>query len=160
MSQFIGAADPSLGYIAADDTRLRLSSRAITRTYNRLNAFRDQGYANLHWPGNRGFVGDYATDIGIQQATSWAPETERVAQGIASRLGFYGTARDAYGAPLANVTCSLFHVSDRAWIQDFTSRSDGTFSLYSWYADQHFIVFYKSGPPDVFGTTKQNLTGV
>jgi hypothetical protein len=84
----------------------------------------------------------------------------RLAHGCASRVGFVGVSRDQYGAPLGGVTCSLFLTATKAWIMDIVSDTNGAFLLQSVYSpDTHFIVFHKSGSPDVFGTTRQNLVG-
>jgi len=160
MSQFLGAADPTLGFIAAKDMRLHAPGHNEYRHLARVPVIRDQGYRTTFWPRGGGLMGDMAADYSMMEAVSWSFEIERVAQGAASRVGFNGTARDQYGAPLAGVTCSLFRTSDKQWIQDFTSRADGTFTLVSWYSpDTHFICFYKAGSPNVFGTTDQNLVG-
>lgn len=160
MSQFLGAADPTLGFIAPKDMRNHAPGHNEFAYMARVPVFRDVGYRTLYWPGGGGFVGDWSTDVSMEAGISWSLLIERVAQGAASRVAISGVARDQYGAPLSGVTCSLFRASDRQWIQDFTSRTDGTFTLVTWYSpDQHFIVFYKSGSPNVFGTTDQNLVG-
>jgi hypothetical protein len=117
------------------------------------------GYTSSFWPGGRGLLGDLGVDFGVASAVYGRP-IARLAWGCASRVGFVGVSFDQYGTPLAGVTCSLFRTSTKEWIMDFTSASDGTFLLQSWYSpDQHFIVFYKAGSPDVFGTTRQTLVG-
>ena len=164
MSQFIGAAEPN-AILSWKDLRLVPSYQVIRRERDHIvdryaATEYPGGYTNAFWPGGAGLQGDSATDVAIMQAI-WRGPITRFGWGAASRVGFNGVARDQYGAPLAGVTCSLFRVSDRQWIQDTVSRSGGTFTLVSWYSpDTHFIVFYKAGSPNVFGTSDQNLVGV
>lgn len=158
MSQLVGSADGNAGSVYGDDIRLRYPVKtgmdARARVFDRALT-----YVTPYWPTKGGFCGDYANDIGILQAV-YAGPLERIAQGAASRLSFAGVSRDQYGAPVAGVTCSLFHTSDRLWIMDVVSNTDGSYILYTTYSpDQHFIVFNKSGSPDVIGTTKQTLVG-
>lgn len=162
MSGFLGAAMPTM-YLEPKDRRLDQHNRR--RPLHRIASDRSCllhmpcGFANDFWPGNRGFVGDYATDIGMMDAT-WARRMERVGHGAGSRLGFVGTTRDAAGGRLAGVTCSLFRTSDKLWIMDVVSDVNGDFLLQTFYSpDTHFIVFSKTGSPDVVGTTRQTLVG-
>ena len=157
MSQMLGGAD-GFGIIAPNDRRLELVRTDRTRT-NRATD-RQLSYATPWWPPRGGFYGDYAVDVGVQAGQPYG-NLERIGQAGASRLGFIGTTRDANGTLIGGVTCSLFHTSDRLWIMDTVSAADGSFFLQSPFAgDQHFIVFYKAGTPEIFGTTKQTLMGV
>lgn len=157
MSQMIGDQN---AVVTANDIRMHMPSRNQKPLTSKISP-RVYSYATRYWPGSAGcgFYGDTAADIGVGQAQSYGP-MERIAEGAASRVGFVGITRDQYGAPLGGVTCSLFRTSDRQWIMDVVSRSDGGFGLVSPYSpDTHFIVYLKSGAPDVFGTTKQTLVG-
>lgn len=116
-------------------------------------------YATAYWPGGRDFVGDHNTDVGGLMGIMWAHTLKRDAQGAGSRLGFVGTTRDANGARLAGVTCSLFRTSDRVWIMDVLSDANGDFLLSTFDGAEHFIVFSKTGAPTVIGTTRQTLVG-
>lgn len=155
MTLLLGGAD-GFGLILPNDLRMDYTVRTgkVSRT-----ADRQRSYATAWWPTRGGLQGDDGLDVGVLTGVSYG-DYERAMTGAASRVGFSGVTRDALGAPLAGVTCSLFRTSDKLWIMDFVSRSDGTFSLQSWFSpDQHFIVYNKSGSPDVFGTTKQTLVG-
>jgi hypothetical protein len=161
MSGFIGGALPT-GILTTKDTRLGHPFLAVTDTRKRQTERADfsfAGYQNEFWPGNRSLTGDGDIDVAISHAI-WSRRPKRFAIGCASRVGFIGVSFDQFGTPLAGVTCSLFRTSTREWIMDVISGADGSFLLQSWYSpDTHFIVFHKSGAPDVFGTTKQTLVG-
>jgi hypothetical protein len=161
MSGFIGDARP-VNIMATKDTRLGTPFLSLVDTMRRVVERADfafTGYRNEFWPGNKGFIGDQSTDVAIEEAT-WGRRPKRFAYGCASRVGFIGISFDQFGTPLAGVTCSLFRTSTKEWIMDIVSGSDGSFLLQSWYSpDSHFIVFYKAGAPDVFGTTRQTLVG-
>lgn len=164
MSQLVGAADPTLGYIALKDKRLVPTFSVLRRerdfVVERYSATQyPGGYSTPFWPGNKGFVGDGSTDYGMIEAV-WSRSPARIAQGAASRVGFVGVTRDQYGAPLGGVTCSLFRTATREWIMDIVSDAGGNFLLQSWYSpDTHFIVFYKAGAPSVYAATDQILVG-
>ena len=147
------------------DKRLVSGHQFVHRTQDRIRdrhsatAIAPGGYRTDYWPGNGGFGGDLGADVGVMRSV-WAWGLERLAHGVSSRVGFVGVSRDQYGAPLGGVTCSLFLTATKAWIMDIVSDTNGAFLLQSFYSpDTHFIVFYKSGSPDVFGTTRQNLVG-
>jgi hypothetical protein len=90
----------------------------------------------------------------------WSPRYYRIGLGSASRVGFVGTTRDQYGAPLGGCAVQLFRTSDDLFIMEQTSDANGNFLLQSWYTpDTHYIVAYKAGSTDVFGTTVNTLVG-
>jgi hypothetical protein len=161
MSGLLGGALPT-GIVTTKDTRLGTPFLAMTDTRRRIVEradFARTGYQNEFWPGNGSFGGDQSADVAIM-VPIWSRRMKRFASGEASRVGFIGISFDQFGTPLAGVTCSLFRTSTKEWIMDIVSGSDGSFLLQSWYSpDTHFIVFNKSGAPDVFGTTKQTLVG-
>jgi hypothetical protein len=163
MSQFIGGAEPTTT-LTWKDRRLVPSYQAIRRERDRLVDRHSAtsypgGYATAFWPGGCSLTGDQAVDVGMMQAI-WSRPLARLAWGAGSRVGFVGTTRDAAGGRLAGVTCSLFRTSDKLWIMDIVSDANGDFLLQSWFSpDAHFIVFAKSGSPDVTGTTRQTLVG-
>ena len=157
MSQLIAAADPTLGYITPDDRRLAegRSARHTSRTPHRVDRLK---YQNGFWPKGNGFVGSYSADVGLIDATAWG--WFYPAGGIASRVGFVGVTRDQYGTPTGSCVVQLFRTSDNLFIMEITSDSSGNFLLQSWYTpDTHYIVAYKAGSPDIFGTTVNTLVG-
>jgi hypothetical protein len=159
MSQFIGAALP-VNIIDQKDRRLVPIQRASRIRVERRGE-RDMptsypgGFCNDFWPGNRGQPDDSGTLV-----STFVNAYARLGWGIASRVGFVGRTYDSNGNILAGVTCSLFRTSDKLWIMDIVSGSDGSFLLQSFYSpDTHFIVFSKAGAPEVYGTTRQTLVG-
>jgi hypothetical protein len=163
MSQLVGGALPQF-ILQRKDRRLVPTYGVIRRERDRI-VDRDLptaypgGYSTAFWPGGRGFIGDQGADVGLQEAVYSRPMA-RLAWGNASRVGFVGTTRDAYGTPIGGVTCSLFRTADRLFIMDIVSDANGDFLLQSWYSpDTHFIVFYKAGAPSIYGTTDQTLIG-
>jgi hypothetical protein len=164
MSGLVGTVNGGVALMIKDE-RLAPNYQAIHRQRDRISERHSAtgnapvGYTSDFWPGNGGFGGDQATDVAVNRAV-WSRGLARLAHGVASRVGFVGVTRDQYGAPLGGVTCSLFKTDTRAWIMDIVSDANGNFLLQSVYSpDTHFIVFYKAGSPEVFGTTRQALVG-
>lgn len=157
MSQFVGAADPSLGSIYMDDRRLTegRSARDVSRTVHRVNRF---NYTSDFWPRRGCLTGDYAVDGVLIEASWWG--NIYPAGGISSRVGFVGVTRDQFGTPTGGCVVQLFRTSDDLFIMEITSDSNGNFLLQSWFTpDTHYIVAYKAGSPDIFGTTVNTLVG-
>lgn len=166
MSFVLGQVTTNLAFwvLTQNDNRLFPLYQDMTRDRNRTQD-RYQvthymgGFTTPWWPGGANFMGDHSSDVAIPRKV-WSRRTSRIAWGGASRLGFVGTTRDAAGGRLGGVTCSLFKTSTKEWIMDIISDINGDFLLQSWYTpDTHFIVFYKSGTPDVAGATRQTLIG-
>ena len=161
MSGLIGAALPQF-ILSRKDNRLHYEAQPVEDARNRLPIRYQSGYDGWfsdYWPGNRGFVGDYSTDVALMQGV-WRNLMHRVAIGAASRVGFVGITRDQYGAPVGSCVVQLFRTSDDLFIMEVTSDSSGNFLLQSWYSpDTHYIVAYKAGSPDIFGTTVNTLVG-
>lgn len=162
MSGFIGAAMP-VSMIAVKDERLSPQSRRRLATIRpaELTAvgIAPAKYASAYWPGNRGFIGNQSADVGMLDC-SWRVPMERIALGMASRVGFPGTTRDQYGAPLASATVILHRTSTREFVNETVSDANGLFLAQSVYAGEaHYLVFHKSGAGNVFGATDNNLIG-
>jgi hypothetical protein len=68
-----------------------------------------------------------------------------------------GVSRDATGNPLAGVTVNLFRTADNVVIGSTVSDGSGNWLFYSVSGDPFYVVEYKSGAPDVFGTSPNNL---
>ena len=82
-------------------------------------------------------------------------------QSIEEVFGLFisGLTRNQYGFPLPGVTVSAFRTSDSAPAGVATSAGDGSFSV-GVRAGAHYLVAYKTGSPDVSGTTANDLIGV
>ena len=154
MSQFIGGAQPQF-ILERKDGRLH-PAHWVTVTVQRPLG---RGYLSEWWPRGNALLGDSAADVGMLDAVAWG-EYDMVG-GESSRVGFVGVTRDQYGTPLGSCVVQLFRTSDDLFIMEMTSDSNGNFLLQSWYTpDAHYIVAYKAGSTDVFGTTVNTLVGV
>lgn len=163
MSGLIGAALPQFR-LQTKDTRLTPNFQVIRKQRDRIverNAATERpgGYQNDYWPGNRGFVGDRATDVSMQRGI-WSRVISRIGNGAASRVGFPGVTRDQYGAPLASATVILHRTATREFVYEGVSDSSGNFLAQSVYAGEaHYLVFHKAGAVNVYGATDNNLIG-
>ena len=161
MSQLIGAAQPQFR-LERKDVRLHREGQPIEDARARMPIRHDMGYEGFYsdyWPGNRGFVGDLGADVGLLLPV-WRKLLRRITAGAASRVGFVGVTRDQYGAPVGSCVVQLFRTSDDLFIMEQASDASGNFLLQSWYSpDTHYIVAYKAGSPDIFGTTVNTLVG-
>jgi hypothetical protein len=114
-------------------------------------------YANGFWP-RSGFMGDSTVDLSTLESI-WFEQPDKT-RGVNSRVGFQGVTRDVYNSPLGGVACKLFRTSDDAKIDQIVSDPSGNYLLSSpYYPDAHFIVTYKAGSTDVFGTSVNTLIG-
>ena len=112
---------------------------------------------NPWWPGGAtmGF-GDSSVDFSVQQSLWYGlPDTTR---GCLGRFGVVGVTRDSYGSPLGGVTVKLYQTSSDLMVASVVSDPLGNYTVTTpFYPDQHYLVFYKSGSPDVFGTSVNTL---
>lgn len=154
MSQFIGAAQPQFRMERNGDS---LQSVGWVTAYivRRI----DFGYQTDWWPARGGFIGDLGADVGLLDVSDQWGEYEPVG-GESSRVGFVGVTRDQYGSPIGACVVQLFRTADDLFIMEIASDASGNFLLQSWYTpDTHYIVAYKAGSPDIFGTTVNTLVG-
>jgi len=100
---------------------------------------------------------------GSEVALLESPYVEMVesSSGASSRYGVSGITRDIYGSPLGGVTVKIFKTSDDSLISTIVSDANtGAFIVTTpYYPDTHYIVTYKTGSPDVFGTSANTLIG-
>ena len=71
----------------------------------------------------------------------------------------FGVSRSASGAVLPGATVKAFRTSDDIKVSQTVSGLDGTYVLTVLNLHQHYLVSYKAGSPDVYGTTVNNLVG-
>lgn len=153
MSQLIGGALPQFILARKDDRAHSVDWITVTD----LKPL-DFGYKSQWWPRGNGLLGDYGADVGVLDSVAWS-FFEPVG-GESSRVGFVGITRDQYGTPVGSCVVQLFRTSDDLFIMEVTSDASGNFLLQSWYTpDTHYIVAYKAGSPDIFGTTVNTLVG-
>lgn len=160
MSQFIGNAQPQF-ILRANDDRINLVTFTVEKylPLHFCGGCAVSDYKSAWWPRGNGLLGDIALDVSMLDGVQWGPFDP--VGGISARVGFVGISRDQYGSPLGGCVVQLFRTSDDLFIMETTSDSAGNFTLFSWYTpDQHYIVAYKAGSPDVAGTTVNTLTGI
>jgi hypothetical protein len=95
--------------------------------------------------------------------------------GISKRLHGYGTFRsrlcydvfsidgitkDSAGTVLGGCTLDLFDATTDAMLQTMVSDANGVYSFQVQPGKTYYIVAYKTGAPDLSGTTINTLTGV
>lgn len=149
MSTLVGAAQPQF-ILLRNDRRLVEMEQQFGEP--------DDDYVSEWWPQKGGFAGECCMDVSMLSAVrGWSdPELTR---GVSSRLGFVGVTRDAQGAPLAACTVRVFRTSDGVLVHETISDANGAFLGCAYDSNAYFLVFYKSGVPDVFGTTVNTLIG-
>jgi hypothetical protein len=116
---------------------------------------RDGSMRTEWWPRGNSFLGAQGTDYGLMDGV-WRDQPELVG-GTTSRYGITGVTRDAYGSPVGGVTVKLFLTSDDSRVDQAVSDPVGTFLVSSPYLTGHYLVAYKTGTPDVEGTTVNTL---
>ena len=93
--------------------------------------------------------------------TAEIPPTALVDKDFILTIGTYtisGVTRDAGGDVIGNCTVQLFRTSDKAFIAETTSSASGTYSFtVNSKVRQHFLIGYKSGTPNRFGTSDRNV---
>jgi hypothetical protein len=80
------------------------------------------------------------------------------ASGSIGRFGFLGVTRDVNGTAVGGVTVKLYHTADDTVVCSTVSDPLGNFGVTTqFYPDAHYMVAYKSGAPDIEGTTANTL---
>lgn len=160
MSVFIGAAMPQFIICDDADPRSHLRARRTEQPSKggllRLEVEAPVGDShNITQPfALSAFYGDLA----ILDAPLWIMPPP-MPGGANGRLGFNGFSRDASGGVIAGVTVKLFLTSTDVKQCETVSNTDGFFVVSTAEAGGHYLLFYKSGTPDVSGTTVNTLAG-
>lgn len=69
-----------------------------------------------------------------------------------------GVSRDATGAALGNCTVNVFKTFNNALVGSTVSDASGNWTVYPNQAGPYYFVEYKTGSPDVFGTSPNTNT--
>lgn len=77
----------------------------------------------------------------------------------ASYLRITGVTRDASGVALGNCVMQVFRSVDDVLVIESASDASGNYDVRVPSLEQHYIVAYKAGSPDVAGTTVNTLQG-
>lgn len=172
MTSFLGTTSGTAGVGIpqyADDKRLMMDSYNWIETARwvplkeAFNAGIGRGFTNGFWPGGSRLdaSGDeWSQAIGLYQFPD-------LFAGAQSRFAFTGVTRDAYGTALGGVLVKLFKTSDGSYpgtkdilMDEVVSDVSGNFQVTTaYYPDPHYLVTYKTGSPDVQGTTVNTLIG-
>lgn len=70
-----------------------------------------------------------------------------------------GVTKDSTGAPLAAVNVHLFRTADDSLVHQTISDANGVYIIPASNVLQHYLVAYKTGSPDVSGSTVNTLAG-
>jgi len=93
---------------------------------------------------------------GILDTQRWAAPPPYF--GGQSMKKFVGITRDSAGAVLGGAVVQAFLTASDLFLRELTSDAGGYFDLGSQYSAQnHYLVAYKAGSPDVAGTTVNTL---
>lgn len=104
------------------------------------------------------FYGDGGLDVGILAAPVWIMPPPKPS-GANGRLGFNGFSRDASGGVIAGVTVKCMLTATDTKQSEAVSDADGLFVVSTSEAGGHYLIFYKTGTPDIAGTTVNTLLG-
>lgn len=171
MSNLLGAALSSMAYISDTNYSDWSANLTIKRALLPLKMIEQVGprgrppsYENPFWPGGAGLQGAQGADGPILSELWW--DSIEMYGGCGSRYGVNGITRDQYGQILGGVTVKLFYTGLTTFALPADTVVDSTvsdvntgyyFVTTPYYPDAHYIVTYKSGSPDVFGTSPNSL---
>lgn len=114
------------------------------------------------WPASQAgaFLGGNGTSVAMlyDKLTRFGDFWSNHPGGCNGRLSFVGVTRDQFGSAADGVTVKLFRTSDDRLISQVVSDANGNFTITTpYYPDGHYLVIYKAGTPDIFGTTVNTL---
>lgn len=124
---------------------------------------RDPWQPGALWSVAQRFVGAGAGDGAPQQDMMGASGGWDVMQrptGGQQRKRIIGTTRDGAGAVLGSCIVQGFRTSDDLFAGEMTSDTAGYFEFCTSMTENHYLVAYKAGSPDVAGTTVNTLAPV
>ena len=161
MSQFIGASLP-VNIVDSNDKRLLGLDYQYEMDLHpwAMNAIGEGDFTGPWWPGASSVIDDSGASIqnALLVADSWS--YHEFFGGTTSRYGVIGVTRDVNGSPLGGVTVKLYRTSTDEMVASIVSDPVGNYTITTpYYPDPHYLVMYKSGFPDVFGTTVNTILG-
>lgn len=121
------------------------------------------GFTTPWWPGGVGMD----SSGGEMLSALWANAPELIEPkggGTNSRFGIFGIVRDAYGTPVGGAIVKLFRTTgdlykDEKVDEGISDPLGNYFVSTPFYPDAHYIVVYKQGSPDIFGSSPNTLIG-
>ena len=81
-------------------------------------------------------------------------------KGVHARKMFYGVTKDSIGNPLAGCSVDLFNTATDILVDSTVSNALGEFNVGDPNGVACYLVSYKTGTPDVAGTSANTLMGV
>lgn len=102
--------------------------------------------------------GDASQAMGAGWGKRRNPIFGQRSRGATTIFGVSGTTRDRYGTVLPDATVILFLTATDQKMDKTVSDADGQFLVRSpYYPDPHYLVFYKTGSPDVFASSVNTI---
>ena len=154
MSGLIGGALPQFVLDPPDKRALGWRFQPVSPVPITTHGQAPYDYDTPWWPGGGGLSGSDCCPVppGV-----WYDHPD-FTRGCNGRFGVVGVTRDAYGSPLGGCTVKIYRTSTDEVQATVVSDSLGNYVATTPYLDAHYLVVYKSGSPDVFGTTSNQLT--
>jgi hypothetical protein len=155
MSKFF-PANKSVGFYQRDDSSALI---LLVSEYGTLIAgFCDPQPLRL-FPRSRLVSGDLGTPMSYMEDMLYMPMALSNDYGSQAYLKFAAYDFDSTGAtPIAGATISAFLTANNLFVGSVVSDANGYFELPSQYASQnHFLVGYKTGSPNLSGSTVNTL---
>ncbi len=121
--------------------------------------FFDAFFESEWWPSRSSMMGGW-DGVGENALLGKAPWWKRpnTRSGCNGRLGITGITRDQYGSPLGFCAVKMFRTSTDELVSSVVSDANGVYLITTpYYPDTHYLVVYKTGSPDTFGTTANTL---
>lgn len=117
------------------------------------------------WPSRSGFCGDPAAPASLQFDRDYGTGNgsfEPWQYGFGGQMGInfiIGQCKDADGNGVSGATVQGFRTSDDAFVGETTADSSGFYMLGTpnLTATAHYLVAYRTGSPDIAGTTVNTL---
>jgi hypothetical protein len=123
------------------------------------------GYKRAWYPSRSGFsqdpgdphIGMLCYDLGARNAM-YARPRNRFMSGNQGLKFIMGLVVDSSGNAIGGAVVAGFRTSDNRFVRTTTSDSNGMYELGTEFAgEQHYLVAYVSGSPDIAGTTVKTL---
>lgn len=112
------------------------------------------------WPPSRMLSGDPSVPMSgfVQdQNDRWSPY-QRAARGNGTLKFIMGKCVDNAGTPVPNAIVQGFRTSNDQFLRETPADAFGNYEVGSEYlGENHYLVAYKAGSPDIFGTTVNTL---
>lgn len=166
MSQFLGVLDARMPFYQSSILDDVWAIRALRTDFS----YRRRGESEFGardriwtlWTKPMQMSGDLSggySQIGQDASSSgrWSP-WQKAFRGNGSTKFLRGQCKDATGASISGATVQGFVTSTDVFVGETTSDSQGYYELGTVYpATNHYLVAYKTGSPDISGTTVNTL---